>query len=458
MAEVAQAEATGSNRRVQAVVGIVVLIVAYLVVKSVIKKNYIKGLASPDPAVRTRSAQWLMDNKILTDILSRQSVPVKRPMIKTLEAMNTDAAAGELIALMKDRNPTVQNEAQFALQRMAPTSLPKLVDGLKNPDMNVKNRSALALIAIGKRILQPVKKTVKDADGNETEVEVVPIVEATADAASRAGVIRVLTAVNEGAVPWLMRKMADEKSDAATKACCIEILGRIRAQEAAASIRAMLNAPTVDAAVRKAALVALGRLRHPDAFGLLKAALEDPKSDSSMKNTAIVGFGELRDPRAVPLVRDYLFGYDEALRDAAVAAFSKIGPPAIPALAELMKNPRFEVRMGALRSLAGIQDPRVVPILAAALKDPDENVRVTAAEVLGRPGDATAVPPLLGALSDPSWRVAAKARDSLAVVGAVAVPGLVTALGKGEASLASFYAQGALERIGEAAVPALMNA
>lgn len=457
MAEVAAPEATGSNRRVKIVFGIVALIILALIAKSAHKKRVIAGLRSENPAVRTASTEKLMEWKILTDTLSRQPMPVKRPMIATLQEMNTAAAGNELIALMKDRNPTIQNLAQFALERMQPTSLPLLVDGLKNPDLNIKARSAQALIRIGQPILNPVKSKTKDKDGNEVETEVVPIIEATAVPASRLGVTRVLTAVHDGATPWLLAKLNSDKSDAGTKACVIDILGRINAQEAAGQIRDLLRAETVDMPVRKAALVALGALRHPDAFGLLQQALNDPKSDSSLKSTAIVGFGELRDPRAVSLVQNYLFGYDEALRDAAVAAFAKIGPAAIPALGQLLKSDRYEVRMGAVRSLAGINDARVVGILASALKDRDANVRLTAAEVLGRPGDASVVPALIGALSDPAWRVAAKARESLAVVGAPAVPALVAVTGREATSPAAYYAQGALERIGAAAVPALIS-
>lgn len=475
MSEVAEAEGARMNRRALAVWLIVALMVLYLIGRGVHKKRVIAGLTSQDFSVRDRCTQTLIEWKILTDTLSRQSVPVKRQVIRTLRAIGTEEAVAELVALMSDRNPTVQNEAQFALEGMRPTSLPKLVEGLKHADLNVRNRCANALIRIGKPILTPVKKIVKTKDEKtgeevETETQVVPIIEATADAASRPGVIRVLSAVKEGVAPLLLKKLADANADAGTKACVIEILGRIGAKEASGPIREALNPQVVlnketgkkeekpvDPVVRKAALVALGRLKHPEAYRLLSEALNDEKADSAMKAVAIVGFGELQDPRAVPLLKDYLFGYDESLRNAAVSAFSRIGPPAIPALALLLKSDRYEVRMGALRSLAGIHDSRVVPILASALKDPDETVRYTAAESLGQTGMPSAVAPLVGALSDPAWRVAVKARDSLSLIGPRAVPALTAVLKASPNDLAAYYAQGALEKIGTAAVPALLE-
>ncbi|MBI3948534.1 MAG: HEAT repeat domain-containing protein [Armatimonadetes bacterium] len=475
MADVAEPEAAGSNRRVLFVVLIVALIIVYLIGRSVHKKSVIAGLASENAAVRKQSTETLMEWQILTDTLSRRTVPVKRRMIRTLRDMGTEEAAVELVSLMRDRNPTVQNLAQFALQAMQPTSLEKLVGGLNNVDLNIKNRCAAALINIGTPILKPVTKEVmvKDEETGKEEktiTRVVPIIEATMDAGSRAGVIRVLTAVHDGAPRLLLKKLADEKADAGTRACAIEILGRIGAPEAARPIREALNPRVVRNEetgrdeqqpvapdVRKAALVALGRLRHPEAYRLLEEALSDKASDSAMKAVAIRGFGELQDPRAVPFLQQYLFGYDESLRDAAVGAFSRIGSGAVPALALLLKSDRYEVRIGALRSLAGIQDSRVVTILASALRDPDENVRRTAADALGRAGDASAVAPLVGALSDPAWRVATQVRDSLAVVGAPAVPALTTVLGGDPAAVAAYYAQGALERIGTAAVPALVG-
>jgi HEAT repeat protein len=447
VAEVAEQEAAGSNRRIWIVVGIVVLIIAYLVARSVQKKMIISGLRSEENSVRAASTQKLMDMKILTDVLSRQPVPVKRPMIRTLRDMNTEAAADQLIALMKDRNPTVQNEAQFALQRMAPTSIGKLVGALGNPDLNVKNRAAMALIAIGDSVLAPVEK-----DGKQS----VPLIDAIATPAARPGVTQVVTTLRGDVVPWLLQKLADENADAGTKACAIDILGRLGAQEAAKPIRAMLDAPDVPAPIRNAVLVALGRLRHPDAYALLNAAIAD--KDPSVVSVAIIGFGELQNPAAVSLLQKYLFGYNEALRDAAVAALSKIGAPAVPALAGLVKSPRYEVRIGALRALEGIDDARTPGIIASALNDPDENVRRMAAEALGRPGDARGIVPLIAALNDPEWRVAARARDSLAEIGSPAVPALVATLSKAAQSSASFYAQQALARIGSPAVPALMSA
>lgn len=447
MAEVSEPEASGSNRRVLVVCAIVVAIIIYLVGKSIHKKSVIAGLRSPDTAVRLRSTEKLMEWKILTDVLSRQPVPVKRPMIVTLREMNTGAAADELVNLMKDRNPTVQNEAQFALEKMQPTSIPNLVGALSNPDLNVKNRAAQALIRIGMPSLAPVK--------GETTTSV-PLIDAIATPAARPGVTQVVTTLRQGAVPWLMKKLADKDADAGTKACAMDILSRLNAQTAAGPIRAALNDPKVDPAIRQAGLVALGRLRHPDAYSLLRATLSE--KDPAVVNNAIVGLGELRDPRAVALLQGYLKGYDESLRDAAVEALAKIGPPAVSALSGLLKEDRYEVRVGALKVLQGIDDPRCVGVIASALRDPDENVRRMAAEALGRAGDPRVVAPLLSALGDRAWRVAIQARDSLAIVGEPAIPGLVKMLGQGAQSSSAFYAQAALEKIGAAAVPALMAA
>ncbi len=265
-----------------------------------------------------------------------------------------------------------------------------------------------------------------------------------------------MTTLRGDVAPWLLQKLADESTDPGTKACAIDILGRLGVQEAAKPIRAMLDAAEVPVPIRNAALVALGRLRHPDAYALLNAAIAD--KDPALVSVAIQGFGELQNPAAVSLLQKYLFGYNEALRDAAVAALSKIGAPAVPALAGLVKSPRYEVRIGALRALEGIDDPRTPGIIASALKDPDENVRRMAAEALGRPGDARGIAPLIAALSDPKWRVAVRARDSLAEIGSPAVPALVATLSNAAQSSASFYAQQALTRIGTSAVPALMSA
>lgn len=459
MAELPEPEATGSNTRVRIVVGVVVLVILGLIANSIKKNITISGLSSKDMAVRKHSAEVLIADKSLTDILSRQGVPTKRLMIKTFAEMKSDAAAGELVALMKDRNPTVQNEAQVALEQMMPVSLPKLVDSLKSTDLNVKNRAADAFIRIGPSCLD----VRKDADGKDS----VALLAAVTEAGARPGLTQIVTtlisragsdeereALKAKVVPWLEKYLTDDKAAAGTKAGAIDILARINAQSTADAIRKLLDDPKVDPAVRKAALVGLGRLKYRDAFDLLQKALAE--SDVSIQNTAIVGFGQLQDPRAVELIKPFLSGYNESLRDAGVAALTKIGPAALPALAELLKNPRYEVRVGVLGGLDGIEDPRVVGVLAGALKtDPDENVRCKAADALGRRG-APAVAPLVAALGDKSWRVAAKARDSLGLIGKPAVSSLVAVLAKGEDSLAAFYAQSALEKIGPNAVEPLI--
>jgi len=99
---------------------------------------------------------------------------------------------------------------------------------------------------------------------------------------------------------------------------------------------------------------------------------------------------------------------------------AEIGPQAAPALDAVVRAARchdLDVRRAATNALADFRAPKAVETLATRLKDPDETVRWYATTALEKHGDA-AIPALTAALDDPE--VAATAATSLARVGKAA--------------------------------------
>ncbi|HEY7512095.1 MAG TPA: HEAT repeat domain-containing protein [Vicinamibacteria bacterium] len=111
-----------------------------------------------------------------------------------------------------------------------------------------------------------------------------------------------------------------------------------------------------------------------------------------------------------------------------------VGEPAVPALAELLKDGEPRVRRAAASTLWGLgrRMGPAVPALAETLRDPDPEVRLSAAMALESAGEhaGAAVPALVAALKDPEANVRLYACKALGAAGPSArsaIPALVEA-------------------------------
>lgn len=141
-------------------------------------------------------------------------------------------------------------------------------------------------------------------------------------------------------------------------------------------------------------------------------------------------------------------------REAASAAIVRIGPAAVPLLAQSLRNPGSPGReeMVATLTSLGRESPLAVFALIDALREGDESLRAEAARALGRLGEEAfaAVPSLLRALEDESAMVRGAVLDSLTAIYPFREEG-------GD----PFQAVRVIERLGregEAAVPLLSRA
>jgi hypothetical protein len=104
-------------------------------------------------------------------------------------------------------------------------------------------------------------------------------------------------------------------------------------------------------------------------------------------------------PSDLPRVKPFSQWTEE---DTAADALGRIGPAAVPALAEALKSEDADVRLKAVQVLArmGSDAKEAVPDLVVLLDDPDERIRKAATRTLGRigPEAAPAVPALMRSL------------------------------------------------------------
>ncbi len=165
------------------------------------------------------------------------------------------------------------------------------------------------------------------------------------------------------------------------------------------------------------------------AFEDLLKALESP--DDEIREDAVKAIGEINDIRAVrPLIRrlndrdrfirresakilghlgdlqaiSHLIGVlgdeDRSVREAAAEALGAIGTPAVNSLFEALKNPVWQVKVGAIVALRIIGDKRAIPPLINSLEDQNRFVRREAVKSLGRIGDLKVLEPLSYCLDD----------------------------------------------------------
>jgi len=134
------------------------------------------------------------------------------------------------------------------------------------------------------------------------------------------------------------------------------------------------------------------------------------------------------DKTDVPRLLAELQGGDPQASGQARLKLLKLGEPAVPALAEMLRSGTPAERVTAANTLWGMgrRARAAVPDLAATLADPDAELRVAAAMALENMGDAAApaVPALTKAITDRDKKVRQAAVKALGAIGPLATAAL----------------------------------
>jgi len=142
-------------------------------------------------------------------------------------------------------------------------------------------------------------------------------------------------------------------------------------------------------------------------------------------------------------------GADDA-REEAARALGALGEASVPPLLALLDNDDADVRCWAMWALAHTGSRRAVQPLMAALDDADDEVRTCAAMTLGELRVAKAAPALVAQLTGSDGLLVRCAADALEKIGEEAVPELVQALAHPKSQVRMWAAR-ALGRIGSTA-------
>jgi HEAT repeat protein len=147
----------------------------------------------------------------------------------------------------------------------------------------------------------------------------------------------------------------------------------------------------------------------PADLEVLFALLGDPSW--RVRTAAVERIAAAADPASVlpGLVGALSGGATIGARDAAAAALTRLGAPALEPLVAALSATDPDLRLASAAVLGDVKDRRAAAPLAARLADVDPNVRAAAAEALGKIGGPDAAATLLAALDadDPTLQLAA---------------------------------------------------
>jgi HEAT repeat protein len=154
----------------------------------------------------------------------------------------------------------------------------------------------------------------------------------------------------------------------------------------------------------------------PGDRALLLELLADPSW--RVRSGAVERLGGLADPRPFlpALVAALGAGPTVGARDAAASALARIGLAAVPALVEQLGGADPDLRQAAAGVLGAVGDRRAAAALAARLADPDVNVRAAAAEALGKIGGPEAAGTLVAAIDTDDPTLRLAAVEALAAL------------------------------------------
>ncbi len=458
-------------------------------------------LANGTPDQQIAAAEQLIDGRILADALKDQPRWVQERAVSAVAQIATAQAWYQLLAAWYLFDAPVQARATELLTNAGTTAIPTLVEALRDKDANTRKGVNPVLVAIGEPVI-PYLLPLMDAwddyvragvsavlggIGEPAIDEVIAVVKKTAPGADqdseeylreRAAAQAALKIMKATAFDAIVKHLlTDPNTD--TRGIGVTLLGAIADQSLAGPIppeeAVRVLPPLLDRlqndksyAVRRKAALALGLLgavgRDNGAGAPLITSLQNPGENPDVRAAAAEALGKLADPAAAGPLVEVLINSRQGIADELVRALERIGPAAVPALAQAVAHPSAEVELLAVRALSNIGGPKPVVSLATALATAAApTVRRAAAEALRAcaAGDLSThvgaiVGPLTEALSDSDWHVYYAARDALSKCGPAVVPALVPVLG-GSHVRAAHMAQQALVHVGKPAISALIG-
>lgn len=442
--------------------GAIVLLVAGLAVQhSRHMRSLVDAMTSGTPDAQKAAVAELVQAEQFGDAISGEPTATRVKVAQALQVAGTKDAVKQALALLKDTDKPVRDQATQTLQAigaLTKDNVSELVNGLKDGDTNVR-KGTIAALSDSQKGIGPNPKS-----GVDVVQAILDIMKKEGGARSPGGDVLSSSlfetqAARDQSVPKLIAMLSDK--DDGVRSGAADALGKIGDARA---VQPLITAMQKDkAAVRRVAIGAIALIADPSGEAALTEAVINPNDDNEARSQATSGLGKIATPSAIATLIKTLNDTDLKLRSAAVAALARAGKPAttggrpnaavLTTLTNALQSSNDNIRLGAAQALQALHAPETNPALIAALQMKDSDVQAAAATALGYDGNSAAIAPLLGALSDPSGDVNAAAADALQRIGAKATDALIATIEKGGTD--AFYAATALGKQGQIALPAL---
>ena len=287
-------------------------------------------------------------------VVTADDAAVRLAAVEFLAKRGAEASPSipEIKKLLNDKDNNVRTTAGWALGQIGPTE-----EMFKSDNEWVRIGAAIALGRKGSASIPALEALVND---KELRVRLAAI-----------SAIGNMGAKGKAAVPALIKLINGEPYVSGTAVIALGRLGK----EAKAAIPALEKLRDGKRPyIGRFAIMAIVKI-DPEAKGAIPALIASLKvAGASRDNVAdIAKLG----PRAMPILADLLTDNNRDIREAAAKSLVKMGSRAIPTLAEKGKNPKFDVCISALGALASM-GPDAIPALTGLLKDGAKDVRVYA--------------------------------------------------------------------------------
>lgn len=293
-----------------------------------------------------------------------------------------------LVDALRDADLHVRIRAAMALSRIgAPDAIPGLVKALTDKDRSVRERSAAALDNLNW----------KPSEQDENIYYLIAKEEWD-------GLIKI----GKPVIPHMIAALDDRD----TRCGAAMVLGGLGGELAVSALMKALKTEGVDDVFRINAASALGKIGDVTTVPIFTELLDNENEDWNIRVSASRGLGRIGDSRAIPaLVKGLMDRSGEVFRSSAAALDSlgwkpstreemiyhlvakeewdelaALGADAIPAIIRIFRARGYYAGEGPAEVLSVLTDRTMVPAIIEILRDPDFENRQWAAEVLDNLG------------------------------------------------------------------------
>ena len=385
---------------------------------------------------------------------SSGTVPAGVRLVDEAFAGGGEAAAGRILPLLKDRDLDVRTHAMRRLVEIGEPAVDPLLAALA--DESTRWPASGALLNIGPPAVRKTVLAVKHRDPavrrgalfilQQMEVtSAAPSIQAALSDPDVSVQVQAIRAVahfrGQGALRLLLEKV-DTGYPPVVRDAAIEALAGFE-DEALPSLRSLYVQGGAE--MRVAAIRALGGTGTPEGIGIVRSALSD--RSALVRYYACRALADAGDTVSAGAVAALLGDPDPAVREAAGEACARMPEAAEKALFGLLRRGTPLQKIEAATAIRKAAYRPAVPLLAEVIRDPLPEVRLSAAAALMVVSGPEAVEPLVNGLRDPQIRWVCIL--GLRQAGTPAVPFLLRRTGDPEFD---FWKQHVLAGMGEKAI------